>query len=126
MFFKLDGRALPRDLARFNVKYLQTAEKPSTSSEPPARGSDAWAQVQDQPFARADRIRGTQAVELFGAPGVTRTRNPQIRSLVLCPIELRALFRIADYKFQIPNNSKSGMPQGKMAEREGFEPSVPF
>jgi hypothetical protein len=43
----------------------------------------------------------------FGAPGGTRTRNPQIRSLVLCPIELRAHIQI-------------------MAEREGFEPSVPF
>ena len=63
------------------------------------------------------------ALEFIGAPGVTRTRNPQIRSLVLCPIELRALFRIADYKFQIPN-LEFVMPHGKMAEREGFEPSV--
>ena len=28
--------------------------------------------------------------ESFGAPGGIRTPNPQIRSLVLCPIELRA------------------------------------
>lgn len=82
-FSKFDGRALPRDLARFGVKHLPIAETLSTSIELPARRSGAWAQVQDQPFAREDRIRGVQAVELFGAPGVTRTRNPQIRSLLL-------------------------------------------
>jgi hypothetical protein len=34
----------------------------------------------------------TMAAKLlkFGAPGGIRTPNPQIRSLVLCPIELRA------------------------------------
>jgi hypothetical protein len=29
-------------------------------------------------------------IEKNGAPGEIRTPNPQIRSLVLCPIELRA------------------------------------
>jgi hypothetical protein len=28
--------------------------------------------------------------KIYGAPGGIRTPNPQIRSLVLCPIELRA------------------------------------
>ena len=31
-----------------------------------------------------------QVIEKTGAPGEIRTPNPQIRSLVLCPIELRA------------------------------------
>jgi len=33
-FSKFDGRALPRDLARFNVEYLQTAEKPPLQASP--------------------------------------------------------------------------------------------
>jgi hypothetical protein len=28
--------------------------------------------------------------QIFGAPGGIRTPNPQIRSLMLCPVELRA------------------------------------
>ena len=31
------------------------------------------------------------ADEMIGAPGGIRTPNPQIRSLMLCPVELRAL-----------------------------------
>ena len=34
---------------------------------------------------------GDHAAEGFGAPAGTRTPNPQVRSLVLYPIELRAL-----------------------------------
>jgi hypothetical protein len=34
-----------------------------------------------------------QVVDLIGAPGEIRTPNPQIRSLVLYPVELRALTR---------------------------------
>ena len=36
-------------------------------------------------------MRALRAQEAVGAPGKTRTSNPQIRSLVLYPIELRAL-----------------------------------
>jgi hypothetical protein len=32
-----------------------------------------------------------QQFEFTGAPGGIRTPNPQIRSLMLCPVELRAL-----------------------------------
>jgi hypothetical protein len=36
------------------------------------------------------RLGGRKSLILLGAPGGIRTPNPQIRSLVLCPIELRA------------------------------------
>src|SRR5262245_38317875 len=49
-----------------------------------------------------------------GAPGEIRTPDPQVRSLVLYPTELRA-------------RGVAGAPLGeatrKLAEREGFEPS---
>ena len=57
-----------------------------------------------------------------GAPGEIRTPNPQIRSLVLYPVELRALWTaIAPAKFRrrtlhkARNDSKDGPPQGKIA-----------
>ncbi len=36
------------------------------------------------------RLEGAQLVDFIGAPGGIRTPNPQIRSLMLCPVELRA------------------------------------
>ena len=63
---------------------------------------DAWATLSNLPgfagVAARVRIRlahrddwrwGIQAKQQGGAPGRTRTSNPQIRSLVLYPIELR-------------------------------------
>ncbi len=38
-----------------------------------------------------DQACSVQAIENAGAPGGIRTPNPQIRSLMLCPVELRAL-----------------------------------
>ena len=32
-------------------------------------------------------------MKIAGAPGGIRTPNPQIRSLMLCPVELQALMR---------------------------------
>ena len=43
-----------------------------------------WSQQRGIPLSYSRRYLK------FGAPGGIRTPNPQIRSLVLCPIELRA------------------------------------
>src|ERR1700722_8318806 len=43
-----------------------------------------------------------------GAPGETRTPNPQIRSLVLYPIELRAPTRAGDVADGLPRDKGSG------------------
>ena len=61
---------------------------------------------------------------LFGAPGEIRTPDPLVRSQVLYPTELRAhCVGDADYadwveRCQLPRDWQ------KMAEREGFEPSM--
>ena len=42
------------------------------------------------PIERKNRPYSKIGNQLIGAPGGTRTHNPQIRSLVLYPVELRA------------------------------------
>jgi integrase len=53
-----------------------------------------------------------QVVEMNGAPGGIRTPNPQIRSLMLCPVELRA--RVVDWNHCGPSvpieNRRSPVP----------------
>ena len=52
---------------------------------------------------------------IFGAPGGIRTPNPQIRSLVLCPIELRAQSKLPvprQIEFHFDSVNKSGGERG--------------
>jgi len=54
-----------------------------------------------------------------GAPGMTRTCDLQVRNLTLYPTELRAL--------EAAHSSESAVEsRSAMAERVGFEPTVPF
>ena len=59
-----------------------------------------------------------------GAPDKTRTCDLQVRNLTLYPTELRAL------EVREPSGSGSGRPSlaraAALAERVGFEPTVPF
>ena len=55
-----------------------------------------------------------------GAPGRIRTSDPQVRSLVLYPAELRAQKRNCAERGAIPSILK----REKLAETEGFEPSM--
>ena len=80
---------------------------------------------------------------LYGAPGRIRTSDPQVRSLVLYPAELRARSRkimTGNAQFVNVSNGTSGLPAWttrpeneaalgrpvELAESEGFEPSMEF
>jgi hypothetical protein len=71
---------------------------------------------------------GKEALQLpegngkYGAPGEIRTPDPQVRSLVLYPAELRAQKRNCAESSAIP----SIIYCMKLAETEGFEPSMEF
>ena len=58
----------------------------------------------------------------IGAPGEIRTPDPLVRSQILYPTELRAqyAFKAVDFDRKIRFN------QRRLAEREGFEPSMDF
>jgi hypothetical protein len=56
---------------------------------------------------------------LIGAPGGIRTPNPQIRSLVLCPIELRA--RVWNARFSRGKHNES-----KWRRERDLNPRYPF
>ncbi len=54
--------------------------------------------------------RGREIADVGGAPGEIRTPNPQIRSLVLYPVELRALdVNVA----QVLQGCKAGLARGE-------------
>ncbi len=82
-----------------------------------------------------------------GAPERIRTSDPQIRSLVLYPTELRAHCRLAEregfepsvgfplrrFSKPVPSATRPSLlkticsaPGAEMAEEVGFEPTVPF
>ncbi len=65
----------------------------------------------------------------FGAPGEIRTPDPQVRSLVLYPAELRARGNgprvpLNRAHFLLAPKTQIVGPLALLAEREGFEPSM--
>ena len=59
----------------------------------------------------------------IGAPGRIRTSDPQVRSLVLYPAELRARNRVAQYA-ERAFGCQAFLSEKQLAETEGFEPSI--
>jgi hypothetical protein len=72
---------------RMKTSFLQITVSPLPSSE--ILMDTFWT------HPREVTLSGAAKLLIIGAPGGIRTPNPQIRSLVLCPIELRAQSKFA-------------------------------
>jgi hypothetical protein len=122
---------------------------PRTALRLPASACTRWRGTHATTCRRkAKRVNGHSPIDpqLFGAPGRIRTSDPQVRSLVLYPAELRARRaknyavprRIRQTFFDLhgvplvacdANPGTRNRPDGrpaKLAESEGFEPSMEF
>ena|SRR5687767_7867805 len=71
---------------------------------------------------RASELLLTGPVLLDGAPGRIRTSDPQVRSLVLYPAELRAQNRSGI--MPVVPAPRQRNEELELAETEGFEPSM--
>ena len=61
----------------------------------------------------------------FGAPGGIRTPNPQIRSLVLCPIELRARDELKFSELGIALRKSENRSANGKRQSEDLDPRYP-
>src|SRR5690606_19149314 len=93
-------------------------------------GTRDRARVRDRagPYQDPDKQKGQQprsrwpSCFFHGAPGRIRTSDPQVRSLVLYPAELRAHCAEAEL---CPDGLRPSIVQRvQLAESEGFEPSM--
>ena len=86
--------------------------------------------VHDLKHTFGRRLRAARVLVKYGAPGEIRTPDPLVRSQILYPTELRAqyfsLLSNPLYRILIPpfTNFFISLVRSRMAEREGFEPSM--